>query len=53
MIVHVPSTVAPRSVEHASHSPAHAELQHTPSEQALDMHSLAAEHLAPFTNPIS
>jgi hypothetical protein len=46
---HVPSVVAPCATLHASHAPAHAVLQHTPSTQLPDWHSVAPPHTTPLT----
>jgi hypothetical protein len=44
----VPSTAAPCATLQASHAPLHAELQHTPSAQLLELHSVAAAHAVPL-----
>jgi hypothetical protein len=42
-VLHVPVA------SHAWHCPVHALLQHTPSTQKLDAHSVFAEHACPFS----
>jgi hypothetical protein len=43
----VPLVEAPAATEHASHAPAQAESQHTPSAQKWVVHSVAAPHGEP------
>ena len=47
-LAQVPSLTAPAATEHASHEPAHALLQHTPSEQWIDVHSWLPAHAVPL-----
>ncbi len=47
-VVHWPSWLAPSDDAHASHTPAHAALQHTPSVQNPEMHSPGAAQVTPL-----